>query len=155
MKKFYSILFALLLVCGVAFAANIPGVVDPDDGGPEVWVTSVYNNSSTTLDVGDIVIWDVDASTGDDDNWVTTTTTAGTHLAAGIVYPKDIAAGESGTIAIRGPVQVDVMGVVTDGKVCTSTEAAKATTCAGANDANSIGIATSATSAGSATVLLK
>jgi hypothetical protein len=155
MKKFYSMLFALLLVCGVAYATNIPSVVEPSNGGPEFWILSVYNNSGTALDTGDIVIWDVSSSTGDDDNWVTTTTTASTQLAAGIVYPKDIGVGETGTIAIRGPVQVDVMGVVTNGKVCTSTEAAKATTCLGASEANSIGIATTATVAGSATVLLK
>src|SRR3990167_11398181 len=126
MKKLLLALMAFLLLGGVSFAANIPNVVDPDDGSPsEVWITPVYNNSGGTLDVGDVVVWDMEQSTGDDDNWVTTTTTAATSLVAGVVYPRDIVSADIGTIAIRGPVAVDAAGSLNsvDGPACTSTTA--------------------------------
>jgi len=64
MKKL-ALFIALLLVTSGAHAASIPGFIDPK-AGPEVWVTDAYNNSSSALSSGDIVIWDIDASTGDD-----------------------------------------------------------------------------------------
>ena len=134
MKKYIYVLLALLVLGGVAYATTVPDATEPKEGGPNLWLESVYNNAGATLDVGDVVIWDVDASTGDNDNWVTTTTTADTYQVAGVVYPADIAAGASGSIAIKGPVQVDAiashLGVV-KGLACTSTTAGSAKDCAG------------------------
>lgn len=131
MKKLFLVL-SLLALAGVSHAANIPGAVDPK-GGPEVWTVPVYNNSGGTLDVGDVVIWDIVSSTGDNDNYVTTTTTADyTGPVAGVVYPADIAAGDSGTIAIYGVVQVDAIAahLTSDNALaCTSTTAGSAKSC--------------------------
>ena len=69
MRKFLFSIVALLLMVGVASAASIPGSIDPT-AGPEVWVTDVYNNSGSTLDIGDVVVWEIDASTGDNDNYI-------------------------------------------------------------------------------------
>ena len=60
-----------LFVTSSASAANIPLVTSPSDGG-EKWLMNVYNNSGSALDEGDIVVWDIDASTGDDYMYVTT-----------------------------------------------------------------------------------
>lgn len=132
MRSIKLFLLSLLFVsmAGLGYAANIPELVDPDEG-PEVWVTSVYNNSGGTLDAGDIVVWDISSSTGDNDNYVTTTTSACTHLVAGVVYPNDIAAGKPGTIAIRGIVDVDAVSgtIVTNTAIGTSATAGAATVC--------------------------
>lgn len=144
MRKVLSILFAILFIAGTAYAANIQSMVNPT-AGPEVWITPVYNNSTSTVSVTEVVIWDVDASTGDNDNYINTTTTAGTHLVAGVVYPSDIAAKSAGTIAIGGIVTVEVLaasGAFTDSALCTSTTAGSAKACATANLANRFGHAT-------------
>jgi hypothetical protein len=156
MNKFFGIFLAVLLVCGVAFAASIPGTEDATDG-PAVWTIPVYNNSSGTLDVGDVVVWDIANSTGDNDNYVTTTTTADTHIVAGVVYPSDIADGAVGTIVIRGVVQVDVVQgnlQTAGGLACTGTTAGSAGSCADDNAA--FGIVTQGSSGGtSALVFVK
>jgi len=127
MKKLFLTLLAILLITGIASAAGIPYYVDAKTG-PEVWITSVYNNSGGTLDVGDVVVWDISSSTGDNDNYVTTTTTASTFLVAGVVYPLDIAAANEGTIAIMGPVAVDCASTVAAGeRICSSGAAGEAT----------------------------
>ena len=132
MRKKFLFLAALLFLARAVFAANIPDVEDPKDG-PAVWLMPVYNNSGGTLDVGDVVVWDTDASTGDNDNYVNTTTTADTYIVAGVIYPADITAGNSGTIAIRGVVQVDVVSAeqlgVVNGPACTSGTAGAARSC--------------------------
>lgn len=155
MRKFLFILFALLFCVGVASAANIPSVVNPTEG-PELWITQVYNNSGGTLDVGDVVIWQIGSSTGDDDNYVTTTTTAQTYIVAGVVWPVDIGATNSGTIVIRGPVAVDDDGRGLNdagGLACTSGTAGAATSCTSAPQAN-FGIVTQAGASGSAIVFV-
>lgn len=138
MKKFLYSIFALLLLAGVSTAASIPPGVDPDNGGPEIWTTSVYNNSSSTVNAGDVVIWDIDQSTGTNDNWINTTTTANTHIVAGVVYPAAIASKDVGTIAIRGPVSVNYVnasqGLLADGDVCAAGTAGKAQSCPGGSE---------------------
>jgi len=130
MKKFTFILVALLVVSfsGLAIAANVPGAVDPKNG-PEVWITEVYNNT-TALTAGDVVVWDISSSTGDNDNYVTTTTTEDTQLVAGIVWPVGIAAADTGSIAIRGVVDCDINGATSAGAIlCTADTAGESKNC--------------------------
>ena len=149
MKKLIVLVAVLLMGVTSVFAQQYTDIVEPQSGGPNVALQSVWNNGASTLDVGDVVIWDVDASTGDNDQWVATTTTADTYVVAGVVYPSDITAGSRGTIAVRGPVAVDVlMGLQTlDGQACTSTTAGAAGTCAD-NGASFGSVITPATSTG-------
>lgn len=149
-----SLLSILLLLgmTGVSFAISIPEVDDAKNG-PQVVLIGVYNNSGSTMDVGDVAIWQVASSTGDNDNYVTTTTTSDTYLVAGVVYPADIAAGDIGTIAVRGPVQVDVIAgnLQTDaGLACSSGTAGAARSCT--TDAANFGIVTQANTGTSAIV---
>ena len=141
-KLFLSLMLALLMGPGVVFAANIPAVVDAETGGPEVWITSVYNNSGSTLSAGSVVVWDIGSSTGDNDNWVTTTTTADSYLVAGVVWPNSITAANTGSIAIKGPVTVNVQGGLqaAGGLACTSGTAGEARSCI--TDAAAFGIVT-------------
>jgi len=131
MKKLFLSLLAILLIAGVAYAVSIP-VVEDATTGPGVWLVPVYNNLGSTMDAGDVAIWDIDSSTGDNDNYVTTTSTAETGGVAGVVYPNDITAGDTVTIAIRGVVNVDTVTqslIVADTPLCTSTTAGSAAAC--------------------------
>jgi len=103
MKKILSFLFAILLMAGIASA---DGIGAGSTGFPNEYRT-VYNNSSGTLDAGDLVIWDIGSSTGDDDAYVTTTTTADTFLVAGVVV-SDILDGQTGTILTKGIIDIDL-----------------------------------------------
>lgn len=148
MRKFLFALLAVLLIAGMANAVSIPQSEDPNHG-PGVWMVPVY--SAGALDVGDVVVWAIDDSTGDNDNWVETTTTANTSIVAGVVYPSAISAGGTGTIAIRGVVQVDVEGGIAAGDLlCTSSTAGTAKSCGTQTIAayGQFGIATSAASSG-------
>ena len=165
MKKLLFISLAVLLIAGSAYAISLPQSEVGDSGGPFVWTQQVYNNtadssgynSSATLDVGDVVVWDILNSTGDNDNYVTLTTTADTYLVAGVVYPNAIAAGDTGTIAIRGVVKVDIAqagasNITLGSLVCTSTTAGAANVCSSStSDTDAIGFAVAAP--GSADVL--
>ena len=154
MKKglFFLVLALLLGLSTTSFALECSQSPEPQTGGPEQCVTSVYNNSGSTLDVGDVVIWDIDASTGDNDNWVTTTTTADTYLVAGVVTGNDIAVAGQGTIVTRGFAAVDVLSglQVVKALACTSTTAGSAKSCD--TVAANFGIVTTVTSSGSANV---
>lgn len=104
MKKLLLIV-ALIGIAGLVQAANIPMATEPTSGGPEVWVDQVYNASNTDFDVGDVVVWTIGDSTGDNDNWVTTSTAANSTanmMFAGVVYPNAIVSGDVGSIAIWG-----------------------------------------------------
>lgn len=156
-KLLLNSLFALLVIASganLAHAIGIPSSEDPKDG-PAVWTVPVYNNSGSTLDVGDVVVWDIGSSTGDDDNYVTTTTTADTALVAGVVYRNDIAAGDTGTIVVHGVVDVDVLaGLQSAGGIaCTSATAGSARNCT--NDAHGFGIVTQGASGGTAKVYVE
>ena len=163
MKKFLVLFLLLALsVTGVIVynnkvnAANVPSYIDPQ-AGPEIWLTPVYvDTGSTALDVGDVVCWDMDASSSDNDNWVEQCTAADTYLVAGIVYPADIAAGATGTIAIRGPVQVDTVTSslnIVNSLACSSATAGSARSCT--TDAANIGTTVTANSGTSANVCFR
>jgi hypothetical protein len=157
MKKLFFVLLAILLIAGNAFAISIPQS-ESGTTGPAVVTIPVYNNLGSTMDAGDVAIWDIGSSTGDNDNWVTTTSTADTYLVACVVYPSDIAAGDVGTCAIRGVVPVDMSttGVGAAGSVlCTSTTAGSAGNCAAATAIGAFGIVTTAVSGGSVNAMIK
>ena len=154
MRKFLYSVLAVLFLSGVAYARSIPSGVDTK-AGPEVELQGVYNNSSGTLAVGSVVIWDIDQATGANDSYVNTTTTADTYIVAGVVYPNAIAAGASGQIAVRGVVSTLVQASgglnLVDGPACSSTTAAKAHSCS-ATEAANFGFVTQVVSGGSALV---
>lgn len=91
-----------------------------------------YNNSGGTLDAGDVVVADFSSSTGDNDLYVTTTTTADTGRVVGVVWPDSIAAASSGSVVVYGFAECDVSatGVGVNGAICTSTTAGSGDTCA-------------------------
>src|SRR3990167_2626337 len=134
-KKIILFVLLSLVMAGQSFApedATNPQTTE----GTAFTVVPVYNNSASTVSAGDIVIWDIDASTGDNDLYVNTTTTADTHLIAGIVYPGDIATNVTGAIVIYGIVTVNtesVGDILTDTALCTSTTAGKVGSCAVSN----------------------
>ena len=130
MKKLLTFLLAIFLMVGVASAASIPQSERATEG-PGIWYLPVYNSDTTDLAAGDVVVWEVSASTGDNDNWVQDTTTADTTITAGVIWPSTIAVGDSGTMAIRGVVDCDINagGVLTDSPLCTSTTAGEAKSC--------------------------
>lgn len=143
MRKLFLALLAILLVAGVGYAHELS--YDPQTSLPNITIP-VYNNSGSALTAGMNVIWDIDASTGDDDAYVTTTTTAGTNLVAGVVA-RNIATGESGAIVIWGLTTCTVTGVAENGTICTSGTAGTGSWC---TDAYSpYGICTAAESGGS------
>lgn len=150
MKKLFLVLAVVLLTASSVFAVSIPESEDAT-AGPGVWLIPVYNNLGSTMDAGDVAIWDIGSSTGDNDNWVTTTSTAGTQLVAGVIFPSDIAAGATGTMAIKGVVPVDYATGNGTGAaaslICTSTTAGSAGHCTDNNAA--FGIVTTAVSGGS------
>ena len=160
MKKFRLFLLAALLIVSITGLAKAQTIACDPLNGPCFEAQSVYNNSGNTLDVGDVVVWDIGSSTGDNDNYVTTTPTTGTFLVAGIVYPIAIAASSSGSIVTYGEVAVDT---VTDGTapaagsaLCTSGTAGAARACAGtgAQTSFSFGHATAVSSSGSVTAFV-
>lgn len=108
MKRFILTALLALSFAGSAVAAGIPIVVSPTSE-PEVWTTSVFNNSGGALTSGTVVIWDWDSSTGDDLSYVTTTATASSPYIAGVVYQDSIATASVGEIAIRGVVPTKVV----------------------------------------------
>lgn len=154
MRKLLLILALLLLGATNSFAIAIPQGENPSEG-PAIWIVPVYNNASTTVDVGDVVVWDISNSTGDNDNWITTTTTADTAIVAGVIWGADIASGGVGNMAVHGVVQVDVLSGlnVVNALACTSTTAGSAKTCD--TTANAFGIVTTVTSSSSANVYLR
>ena len=137
MKKLFSFFLSALLLLGLAgnsFAINIPESDNPT-AGPQVVTIGVYNNNTgdAQLTAGDVVIWDIDSSTGKNDNYVTVSSTADTYIVAGVVYPRDILAGDIGTIAVKGVVPVTVLSsnaATAKGLLCTSTTVHRAKDCA-------------------------
>ena len=158
MRKFLFLLMAILLVGGLVYAASIPQSEDAKNG-PFPWLIQVYNNSGSTMDAGDVAIWDIASSTGDDDNYITTTTTVNTGPVAGVVYPSSIAAGDIGTIAIYGTVGVDVGTTFTDiaagTLLCTTAVAGNAQACLGGKEPYGFAYAVASPSSGSVQAVLK
>jgi len=130
MRKVLFALLAVLFIAGVAFAHTIG--VDPK-AGPMIQTIPVFNNhASTTMDAGDVVVWDIGNSTGDNDNYVTLSTTADTGLVAGVIWPASIVAQSTGTMAIYGMVECDVAALVVSehDQLCTSTTSGAGKGCA-------------------------
>jgi len=124
MKKILSLVAILVLgIATVSYAFF--GAADPKttDGAANVKIP-VYNNSGSALDEGDVVVWDIGSSTGDNDLYVTTTTTANTGLVAGVVSEAGIAAASNGSIIVYGLAKCDLVdGVAAGGLICTGTTA--------------------------------
>jgi len=135
MKKLFFIALAILLMASVSYAATVGLAVDPKNNR-EVWTTTVYvdETSSTTVDAGNVVCWDVDDSSGDDKNWVENCDSE-TGLVAGVVWPADISGGSIGLIAIKGSVPVDVPStgygsvIAANAILCSSSTAGVAAPC--------------------------
>jgi len=146
MRKLLFVLIALFICVGAVYA-NIG--CDPK-AGPCRDVESVYNNETTvTLDVGDVVEWDINSSTGDNDFYVLQPNANNTHLVAGVVVGKDIVAGARGTIATYGNVTVDCpAGIAVDNLLCSTAGSGDASAAVCSPD-NAFGFATSASSGGS------
>ena len=120
----------ILLASGQALAVTISS--DGVRGDANRIYTSVYNNSSSDLTSGTVVIWDT-ALSGDANEgaYVNTTTTADSNLAAGVVVSDTIlASGGRGTICVYGPVYA-LYANSTDGSTDTVGQAIGTTTVAG------------------------
>ena len=113
MKKFIFVILALLLMCGVANATNIPQMTDPKNY-PTVWTELVYNGSGSTITSAYVVQWDFascdsDAGTVFDYQgmWVTKANAADDIWTAGVsTFGQDIPNGTVGRIIIKGPAVV-------------------------------------------------
>ena len=85
MKKILSIVFAILLVVsitGVAISHQATYQAKVTNEGGSTITVPVY--AAAALDAGDVLVWAIADSTGDNDMWVATTTTADTGTVAGI-----------------------------------------------------------------------
>jgi len=130
---------AQAMITIVSIGSNFPRAVDPV-GGPEVWTVPVY--SASALDVGNLVQWCVDDSTGDNDYWVEVTADQGTTIVAGIVWPAPITAGGTGSIAVRGIVTGETAqaGTIDSGDlVCASGTDGTVEVCGATHEIYSIG----------------
>ena len=140
MRKFIMLLLlSVTMFAGVSQAHEI--WQEPQNGGPASSKIAVYNNSGSALDEGDVVVWDVGSSTGDDDLWVTTSTTAETSLVAGVVGSGGIGISGVGSITIYGHAQCDVATnkpVAANGVICNSATAGAGQACTNADQAYAI-----------------
>lgn len=151
MKKILTILAVLILgtVCtaGAHTITADPGTTN--GAASHVW--PVRNDSSTAFDEGDVVVWDIINSTGNNDLHVATTTTLDTGIVAGVVGSGGIAALSNGSIIVFGLAQCDVSADVGDGSLlCTSATAGSGKNCSlVADEAQAYAIASEAGGSGS------
>lgn len=134
MKKRLFFLLVAVLAIFMASSAQAWFATEPKaaNGSGQVSI-SVFNNAGAALDAGDVVIWDIGASTGDDDLYVTTTTTVETGLVAGVVWPNGISDGNTGTIVVYGQAQCDLItGIASSGLLCSSATAGSGRACTNA-----------------------
>lgn len=136
MRKIIALLVTLLLVSVGNAQAWFAADARTTEGAANVLIP-VYNNSGGTLDAGDVVVADFDASTGDNDLYVTTTTTADTGLVIGVVWPADIAATAVGSVVVYGFAEcdVDAGGIGEASTLCTGTTAGTGGVCGEENEA--------------------
>ena len=128
----YLLALAILLMAGGSAFAGIQVSSDGVRGNANQILTSVYNNSTSDLTSGTVVIWDT-ALSGDANEgaYVNTTTSADSNLAAGVVVSDTIlASGGIGTICVYGPVYA-LYANSTDGSTDTVGQAIGTTTVAG------------------------
>lgn len=143
MKRWFIVLVSILSICSVTTAQAYFMIADPksSNGAARVKVP-VYNNSGSALDTGDVVIWDVGSSTGDNDLYVTTTTTANTGLVAGVV-DSAIGAASVGFIVTYGFAECDIANTVLNGTlICTGITAGSGRPCVDTSQAYAIANAT-------------
>ena len=154
MKRVLLVGLTLLFLAGVS-EAHFKGAMSPKStNGSASEKITIFNNSGSALDRGDVVVYDFDNSTGDDDLYVTTTTTADTLLVAGVVWSNDIAIGDEGSIVVWGFAQCDIAGHFGEGvtsvqPICTSTTAGSGRACQSGNAGASYAISALDISAGS------
>lgn len=124
MRKILFLLVALLFVSVGNAQAWFAADARTTEGAASVKIP-VYNNSGSALDEGDVVVWDIGSSTGDNDLYVTTTTTADTGLVAGVVGSGGIASASVGSIIVYGLAQCDVGsgGIAAGGLLCSASTA--------------------------------
>ena len=131
-KRFLALLTGLLcLVMSVAPAAavNISAGGATGRGDSNRIFTAVYNDSGSAMTSGTVAIWD----TGTDEaestfgSYVTTTTTADSNLAAGVVYSDSILDQSFGVICVYGPIHA-LYANTTDGATDTAGTAIGTTT---------------------------
>lgn len=145
MKKIIFLSLAILLIGSLAYGHQISS--DPSGSMtsqfPGVKI-DVY--SAAALEAGDVVIWAIQDSTGDNDAWVEGTTTADTGLVAGVIWPNAIGAGASGSMVIYGMAECDTnsLGVAEGGLLCTSTTSGNGGNCAATDGSGRYAIATAA-----------
>ena len=124
MKKIMLISLAILLMGSLAFGHQLSS--DPAGNMtsqfPAVYI-DVY--SASALDAGDVVVWAINDSTGDNDAWVESTTSADTTIVAGVIWPNAIVAAGTGSMVIYGMAECDTsaLGIAAAGSLCTSTTA--------------------------------
>ena len=149
MKKIILFSLIVLLAAGQSWALSLPES-ESAKNGPALWYVPVYNDD-TAFDVGDVLEWKINNSTGDNDNYVEQADSADTFLVAGVVYPVAIAAGDTGLMVVRGVVDVDIVPITTSTKVnegtllCTTTTNGSADACSDTTtDPNAFGVAVAA-----------
>ena len=132
MKKLFSIILAGLFVVSMTGLALSHSISYEANGKMSNMTVPVYNNAGATLDAGDVVIWDIDASTSDERAYVTTTTTADTAIVAGVIWPSDIASSGTGSMVVWGLAQCDIgaTGIGVSGPLCSSATAGGGDECA-------------------------
>ena len=150
MKKL-SILFAILFVvsmAGLAVAHTIS--YDPNDVMSQMTVPVHNSEASTTLDPGDVVVWNVGASTSDNKAHVQLTTTADTGIVAGVIWPSSITAGNQGSMVVWGLAQCDIgaQGVADGGPLCSSATSGGGDMCASTDGSGAYATAAAAGTTG-------
>ena len=144
MKKLFLLSLAILLVVGTSWAISIPQSENAENG-PAIWYVPVYNDD-TAFDVGDVLEWKINNSTGDNDNYVEQADSVDTYLVAGVCWPSAIAAGDTGTMAVKGVVTVDILSTHTEIEpgtlLCSSATNGAADACSNStSDADAFGFA--------------
>jgi hypothetical protein len=150
MKKYIGLFVAVLLLGSVTYSYSHSILADPKTtDGAAYQVTPIYNNSGAALDAGDVVVWDIGNSTGDNDLYVTTTTTADTGIVAGVVLSA-IGIASEGSAVVWGFAQCDIgaQGVGDGGPICTSATTGGGDMCSDANGGQAYAIASAAGASG-------
>lgn len=141
--KRLKLLLAVLLVVGVAGLAQLAQAhnvfYNPEDTMGYIGVP-VYNNSGSAMGPGTVAVWDIGSSSGDNDAWVTTTSTDNTSIVAGVIWPNNIPIGTAGYMVIWGLAECDIgpFAVSAGTPICTSTTTGQGNGCG--NNAAQYGI---------------
>jgi len=150
MKKLFLLSLIVLLIAGRSWAVSLPQS-ESAKNGPGIWYVQVYNDDTSDFDIGDVLEWKINNSTGDNDNYVEQADSVDTFLVAGVCWPKAISIGNLGTMAVKGVVTVDTVAydaqsALHEGTlICTSATNGAAYACSDTTtDDNAFGIAVAA-----------